>query len=185
MKNIILISGHPDISQSTANRLILEELLADKRITFSDIKQNYPDYKIDIAKEQQLLLSADLIILQSPFIWYGLPAHMKLWIENVFSYGFAHGPGGDKLKDKSFLLSLTLGGSKESYSHTGQHQYPVEDFIKPIELLVRYCGLNYLPPVYSYNMSSGAGSERSLIEARSVLQAKQIKERILKYTQPV
>lgn len=185
MKNIVLISGHPDISHSTANRIITEELLADKNITAADIKLNYPDYNFDIEKEQQLLLSADLIIMQTPFIWYGLPGHVKLWMEKVFTYGFAHGEGGDKLKGKSFLLSLTLGGTAEAYSAAGHHQHSVEYFIKPIELFLKYCGVNFLKPVYSYGMLSGPGPNNSLVEEKSAIQAKLIKERILKFTQSV
>lgn len=184
MKNIVLISGHPDISRSTANRIIIENLISEKGITACDINLNYPDYNFDIANEQELLASADFIILQTPFIWYGLPAHVKLWIEKVFTHGFAHGSTGDKLKGKQFLLSLTIGGSRESYNHKGDHQYPIEYFLKPIELFVKYCGLHYLPPVYSFGMASTAYSNFKEIETKALLQASTIKDFILQFTNP-
>jgi glutathione-regulated potassium-efflux system ancillary protein KefF len=71
MKNIVLLSGHPDISRSTANRIFIEELDSDKKIITSDIKMNYPDDKIDVEKEQQQSISANLVILQSPFLYSG------------------------------------------------------------------------------------------------------------------
>lgn len=179
MKKILLISGHPDISHSTANRIITEEILDDKRITAIDIKLNYPDYNIDVEKEQQQLLSAELIILQVPFMWYGLPAHVKLWIENVFTHGFAFGKEGDKLKGKSFLLSLTMGGNQHAYSTGGQHEHPVEFFLKPIELFIRYCGLNYLPPVYSYSMTND--SDGYTIQEKSIQHAQRIKESVHRF----
>jgi putative NADPH-quinone reductase len=177
MNKIILISGHPDISYSTANRIIMEELLADENVAAYDIQLNYPDYNFDVDKEQHLLLSAGLIILQAPFMWYGLPAHVRLWIEKVFTWGFAHGPGGDKLKGKSFLLSLTMGGDEKAYSHLGHHQHPVGYFLKPIELFARYCGLKYLPPVYSFGMNArpDADNDNCSIKTKSILHAWRIK----------
>lgn len=94
MSKVLIISGHPDISHSTANRIILEEVVTMNRVVAIDIMKNYPGGEVDIKADQRMLLDAGLIIFQFPFIWYGLASHVKRWIENVFSYGFAFGPGG-------------------------------------------------------------------------------------------
>ena len=78
MKNILIISGHPNLQQSTANRMILDEL-AD-RLPQAQIRRLdalYPDYRIDVDAEQQALLNADVIVWQFPFFWYSLPALPK------------------------------------------------------------------------------------------------------------
>jgi putative NADPH-quinone reductase len=183
MNNILLISGHPDIAHSTANRIIVEELVSDmRRITTTDIMMNYPDYNIDVEAEQELLKSADLIIIQAPFMWYGLPAHVRLWIEKVFAWGFAHGEGGDKLKGKSLVLSFTSGSEKNSYSAAGKHGYTVEYFLKPMELFVKYCGMNYLPPVFSYEMNAHTEIQKDATIAKARLQAELLKELIRQYS---
>jgi putative NADPH-quinone reductase len=156
MSTILLISGHPDISRSQANRLIVEAFVGQEAITTVDLMLNYPNLHFDISAEQQLLRNAGLIIIQSPVYWYGLPAHVRLWMERVFSYGFAHGPEGNQLQGKSFLLSLTLGGTAEAYTEKGKHMHSVEYFLEPLRLLAEYCGMNYLNPVYSNNMSIDA-----------------------------
>lgn len=159
MSRILLVSGHPSIQQSQANRNILEAMVGHPAVTAVDISMNYPDLQFDVEAEQQLLKDAELVIIQSPIYWYGLPAHVRLWIEKVFCYGFAFGPGGDQLHGKSLLLSLTLGGTAEAYTEAGAHQHGVEFFLEPIRLFSAYCGMQYLDPVYSNNMSVDPGSE--------------------------
>lgn len=155
MKNTLIISGHPRLSQSISNRLILEHLITIPGVIISDIMTNNPEGIIDVDTEQKKLLDADLVIFQFPFHWYGPPSHMKAWIEKVFSFGFAYGEGGNYLEGKKLLLSVTLGGSPKAYSAEGQHQHPVETFLLPLELFAKYCGMQYLSPVYSYEMGPG------------------------------
>jgi glutathione-regulated potassium-efflux system ancillary protein KefF len=176
MKRTLIICGHPRLSQSTSNRIIIEDLSAIPSIIVSDLQASYPNGQVDVAAEQQKLMSADLIVLQFPFVWYGMPSHMKAWIEKVFSYGFAFGPGGDKLKNKKLLLSITLGGTHEAYSERGQHQHPVETFLVPLQLFAQYCGMHYLPPVYSYGMASIAGVNDDIIRDKATLHAQKVRK---------
>ncbi|MEI5604537.1 NAD(P)H-dependent oxidoreductase, partial [Streptomyces brasiliscabiei] len=71
MKQVLIISGHPDSAQSTANALIIKEVqkqLANVEIRYLD--KLYPDYQIDVAAEQNALIRADVIVWQFPFYWY-------------------------------------------------------------------------------------------------------------------
>lgn len=73
MKTLI-ISGHPDLSTSVANKVILDEL--EKALPGAEIRkldQLYPTANIDVEAEQKALLAADLIVWQFPFWWYSLP----------------------------------------------------------------------------------------------------------------
>ena len=47
----------------------------------------YPDFKIDVKKEQEKLVRADCIILQFPMFWYNTPALMRQWFESVLEHG--------------------------------------------------------------------------------------------------
>lgn len=174
MKNTLIVSGHPRLSHSTANRLIIEALIHTPGITVCDVQSNYPDGDVDIRAEQKKLLEADLIVLQFPFIWYGMPSHFKAWLEKVFSFGFAFGPGGDQLKGKKLLLSITLGGSSEAYSAEGQHQHAVETFLLPLRLFANYCGMHYLPPVYSFEMAGTPGQNEDIIRDKAALHAQKL-----------
>jgi putative NADPH-quinone reductase len=166
MNPILIISGHPGLDTSYANKQILAELTALPGTTGYDLRTRYPDGTINVKREQEYLRAADIIVLQFPFIWYGMPAHMRAWMESVFSYGFAFGEGGDALKGKRLLLSVTLGGNREAYSASGQHQHPVETFLRPLEMFARYCGMQYLPPVFSYAMNVFDAPSREALQQK-------------------
>lgn len=101
MKNILVVSGHTDLNNSVANKNILNRLKEIIRnIEYDILSDLYPNYVIDIAKEQEKLLNADIIILQYPVFWYSMPSLLERWMEEVFQHGFSHGSTGDKLKKK-------------------------------------------------------------------------------------
>lgn len=92
---ILVNAFHPDLQRSIVNRRWLEELAHHAEITVNAVYQHYPDWKIDVAREQQLLTSHDRIVFQHPFYWYSAPSLMKKWLEDVLTYAWAYGPGGN------------------------------------------------------------------------------------------
>lgn len=153
MNSILVISGHPNLDNSFANREILMQLqtkLPQAEVVRLDLL--YPNYHIDVSAEQNRLLNANTIILQFPFYWYSYPALLKKWIDDVFVYGFAHGETGDKLKGKNLLLSFTTGESAEQYQAEGKMHYTVEQFLPAFKQLAFLCQMQWRDPVYSQGM---------------------------------
>lgn len=153
MGKVVVISGHPNLKRSNANQLILDELMKGlKNVEVRQLDVLYPTYEIDIEAEQQALLEAKIVILQFPFYWYSTPALMKKWLDDVFSYDFAYGAKGDKLKGKDCFLSFTIGGPEDSYGPLGYNHFEVESLIRPLEQTVYLTGMNFHQPVYSHGM---------------------------------
>ncbi|WP_070965670.1 NAD(P)H-dependent oxidoreductase [Vibrio sonorensis] len=153
MSKVVVISGHPNLSESWTNKVILNTL--EEQIKSIDIRRLdtlYPNYQIDIEAEQKALLEADIVVLQFPFYWYSVPAIMKKWLDDVFGFNFAYGPEGDKLKDKHLILSLTIGGPEESYDPLGYNHFAVEQLLHPLQQTGYLAGMIYQSPVYSYRM---------------------------------
>ena len=153
MSKIVVISGHPDLEQSHTNRIILDSLqtsLNDVEVRYLD--RLYPDFKIDIEAEQKALLSAETIVLQFPFYWYSVPAILKKWIDDVFSYNFAYGSKGDKLQGKNFILSFTIGGPDEAYNPLGYNHFTIEQLILPLQQTAYLAKMHFCKPVYSHKM---------------------------------
>lgn len=105
-----------------------------------------------------------------------MPAILKHWFDSVFAYNFAFGSKGDKLKNKNFLLSFTIGGTQESYSPLGSNHFRIEEFLKPMEQTAYMAQMIFLKPIYQYGMTyrPGGNNTRNDVETRADKQALQI-----------
>lgn len=153
MSKILVISGHPDYKSSQANRAILDEfhrLVPTADIIYLDAE--YPDFRIDVEREQRRLVEADTIVFEFTFWWYGAPSLMHRYFEEVFSHGFAYGSAGTALHGKKVVFSFTTGASEDAYSPEGAQHYTMEQFIPQFRALSNLCGLVWTEPVISFGM---------------------------------
>lgn len=181
MSKVVVISGHPNLDESHTNKVVLEEL--SNKVESIDIRRLdtlYPDYQIDVEKEQAALIEADAVVFQFPYYWYSVPALLKKWIDDVFAFNFAFGPEGDKLKDKHFILSITVGGPEESYRPLGYNHFTIEQTLHPLEQLAYLSGMNYQKPVYTHGMVYIPGVYNKLedVQAKARAHAERLAGRI-------
>lgn len=180
MSKVLVISGHPNLEQSLANRTILAGLQSEAGLTVETrrLDRLYPDFAIDVAAEQKALVAADIIVWQFPFHWYGLPGLMKAWLDQVMVFGFAHGAGGDKLKGKKLILSFTTGAPEDAYNHGKPMNFTVEEFLPPLRQTATLCRLELQEPVWTGGMMYIPGvssdADRARVEARAHNQADRV-----------
>lgn len=108
----------------------------------------------DIAAEQAKLARADLVILQFPVWWFGMPAILKGWADRVFARGFAYLPGRKydtgMFKGKLAMVATTTGTSADTYAPDGIDG-DMLTVLWPIHNgLLRYTGFDVLPPCVAY-----------------------------------
>lgn len=169
MKNVLIVSGHPDLNTSVANRTILEEV--ENALPEAEIRRLdslYPTRQFDIEAEQSALLKADVIVFQFPFSWYSVPGLMKLWLDEVFLHGFSHGSKG-KLGGKKLILSFTTGAPAAVYQKDGAFKHTVEDYLPQFETTAAQCRLDYLGAVYTNGISYTARDDQAAIQAQQDL----------------
>jgi NAD(P)H dehydrogenase (quinone) len=81
-------------------------------------------FAADIQQEMDKLFWCDVLILQFPLWWFGLPAILKGWVDRVFASG-GRIYGGGKWYDrgvfagKRAMCALTIGGPAPMYSEHG------------------------------------------------------------------
>lgn len=166
----LLILGYPDYLNSIANKTIVEQLNTDiSDLEIRNIQELYSDFRIDVKSEQRALLRHQTVIFQYPFYWYGMPAILKHWFDTVFEYQFAFGSRGDKLKNKNFLASFTVGGKERDYRTLEKHHFRVEEFCKNLEQIAYFAQMNYIDPMYMYNTSLVDGFTKSQIESAATV----------------
>ena len=125
---------------------MLEATREDGNCTVVDLYAEYPDYGIDIEREQARLRAHDVIVFMFPLYWYSTPAMLKEWQDLVLEYGFAYGHDGRELHGKRLLCALTAGGIEDAYRESGYNHYSIREMLRPIEQTATLCGMTYLPP---------------------------------------
>ena len=152
MKTLVVLA-HPSIGErSLANRIIIERIRPIKGVTIKDLYKECPTFRFDIEAEHKALLAAGSIVFQFPFYWYSVPGILKEWLDQVFTYGFAFGSAGDKLKGKQFLVSTTIGGPEDAYREGGFNNYSIDDLLKPLRQTANLSGMRYNTPIVSHSM---------------------------------
>ena len=84
----------------------------------------------EVVAQQHLLRECDLLILQFPLWWHGMPAIVKGWFDRVFSLGFAYGIkhpdtgrtlkyGDGGLTGRRALTIVTAGDRRPSFEPRG------------------------------------------------------------------
>ena len=115
-------------------------------VTLVDLYAEYPDFQIDIDREQAQLLAHDVIVFQHPLYWYSTPAILKEWQDLVLEHGFAYGTEGTALHGKIFFSALTAGGLEAAYCAEGYNHFTIRELLHPMEQTAMLCGMTYLPP---------------------------------------
>ncbi|MCG7947707.1 MAG: NAD(P)H-dependent oxidoreductase [Candidatus Thiodiazotropha taylori] len=146
VKRILILLAHPSLERSEVNRPLAEAAAAIEGITLIDLYAEYPDFQIDIDREQQRLLEHDVIIFQHPLYWYSTPAILKEWQDLVLEHDFAYGSKGTALHGKLFFNALSAGGSEAAYRAEGYNHFTIRELLQPMEQMASLCGMRYLPP---------------------------------------
>ena len=153
MKTLVL-TAHPDLSNSRINRAWFEALSDAENVTTRDLTAiGGANLQFDMEAEQALLLAHDRIFFQFPFYWYSAPPVLKAWLDQVLSNGFAYGPGGDRLQGRELLILVSTGGPEHSYHAGGYNSFSMDEFLKPYQQTAILAGMTYLRPFVSHGMA--------------------------------
>jgi len=125
-----------------------------------------PELKAEMAK----LARCDVLILQFPLWWLGLPAILKGWIDRVLAVGRAYGGGRHfekgVFRGKRAICALTVGGSETTYSSQGMYA-PIETVLYPINHgILGFVGFTVLDPFVVYAPVRLSDEERGAHLAR-------------------
>jgi glutathione-regulated potassium-efflux system ancillary protein KefG len=145
MKTLVIVA-HPNLEQSVINKSWVNEIKKQDNITIHPLYDVYPDGKIEVQKEQELLLAHDRIVLQFPLYWYSTPSLLKKWMDEVLTYGWAYGTGGDNLKGKQLLIALSAAGPEASYKAGGYNNYTISELLRPLQATSNLIGTRYITP---------------------------------------
>jgi glutathione-regulated potassium-efflux system ancillary protein KefG len=172
-QRILVLLAHPARRRSRANAALRAAAGEVEGVTLHDLYESYPDFLIDVDREQALLLAHDVVVFQHPVYWYSCPAILKEWMDLVLEHGFAYGRAGTALAGKVLLSAVTAGGPEATYGPEGINRHAIEEFLRPFEATARLCRMRWLPPfvVHGTHLLDAGDLARHAEEYRLLLEA--------------
>lgn len=161
MKKLIIIL-HPDMDNSVVNKRWRQELEANpEEFVVHDLYAAYPDEKINVQQEQELLERYDTIIYQFPFYWFNCTPLFKKYLDEVYTYGWAYGSKSPwKLQGKKIAMALSVGIDEEEYRQGAKYKYTLEQLTAPFELTFDYVKADYRKFFAFYGMEFNTAADR-------------------------
>jgi glutathione-regulated potassium-efflux system ancillary protein KefG len=142
----LIVWAHPDTNGSRAGSGLMRGARGLPHVLVHELYRQYPDYAIDVRREQQLLAEHDTIVLQFPFYWYSVPPLLKKWLDDVLEEGFAYGRDGTALHGKTLRAVVTTGGPARSYQPEGYNHYTMAELLLPLRATAALCGMTFDEP---------------------------------------
>ncbi|GAB3223261.1 NAD(P)H-dependent oxidoreductase [Spirosoma arcticum] len=126
-------------------------------------------FAADIERELQKVEWCDLMIWQFPLWWFSVPGILKGWVDRVFVMGRAYGNGKiyetGVFRGKKALLSLTTGGTAESYQPDGTNG-DLSGILRPLHRgVLEFTGFSVLSPHVVYGPARQSEQEINALVA--------------------
>lgn len=123
----------------------------------------------ELQRHIDLVLAADLLILQFPLWWHSLPAILKGWIDRVFAFGVTYdfGRTWDRgvMRGRRAMLSFTTSAPAATFLPDGRNG-DMERILWPIHAgIFGVCGYDVLPPFIAHAVAFiGDAARRELLD---------------------
>jgi len=180
MKKALIINAHQeypfakgDLNREMAKRI--GDFLKDRGF---ELKTTTMKDDWDANEEVEKHLWADVVILQTPTNWMGLPWSFKKYMDEVYTAGMfgtmsqndgrtAEAPkknygGGGLLQDTSYMMSNTFNAPEESFNNTDEFLFEgksVDDLYFPQHMNSKFFGMQRLPTFACFDVMKNAQIE--------------------------
>jgi modulator of drug activity B len=165
MNKVLVINAHQPypFSKGTLNKALVDKYETLLMAKGFEVKHSSVSSEYNVREEVEKHTWADVIILQSPVNWMGLPWMAKKYIDEVYSAGMmgklcagdgrtsqnpktGYGSGG-KLQGKKYMLSLTFNAPEEAFNNTEEYLFQgksVDELWLPQHMNFRFFGMTPL-----------------------------------------
>lgn len=173
MKTALLINAHEEylFSKGHLNASFLEKIETHLLERGYEVLKTTMKEELNVECELDKHKKADLIVLQSPVNWMGVPWSFKKYMDLVYTAGMdgslctgdgrsssnpksGYGTGG-ALSGKKYMLSLTFNAPREAFGDQKEYLFQgrsVDDLFFPQHMNFRFFGMEALPTFVSYDV---------------------------------
>ncbi|WP_026470182.1 NAD(P)H-dependent oxidoreductase [Alkanindiges illinoisensis] len=183
MKKVLIINAHLPYSYSPGqlNATLVERAEAYFRGKGYEVEKTIVAEGYDVAIEIEKIRSADVVFLQMPLNWMGMPWTFKKYTDEVWSAGMFgilsntdgrssaapkdnYGMGG--LLKGRYMLSVTANAPAEAFNDPAQAYFAgrsEDDLTWPIDLNFKWIGLEKVPSFWAYDVMKNPQIENDLV----------------------
>lgn len=173
MSNVLILNAHHPYPFSTGqlNNTLVQQAQRKLESKGHSVRVVRTAEEYDVEQELENHQWADLILLQSPVNWMGLPWSAKKYMDEVYTAGMGgalctgdgrtaeepkknYGSGGT-LNGKKYMLSLTFNAPVESFEEPDEYLFQgksVDDLWFPMHMNFRFFGMESLPTFACYDV---------------------------------
>lgn len=173
MKKIFIINGHQyyPFAEGKLNKSLVKQAIEIFEGKGYEVKTTSMQDEYDADQEIEKHLWADVILLQTPINWMGLPWSFKKYMDEVYTAGMfgklCQGDGrtksapkknygaGGTLTDTKYMLSLTFNAPKEAFDDENEYLFAgrsVDDLLFPQHMNFKFFGMQSLPTFACYDV---------------------------------
>ena len=190
MANVLIINAHQyyPFSEGRLNGALADKaatLLGDKgyQIRTTNMQETH-----DPASELDKHQWADIILLQTPVNWMGVPWSFKKYMDEVYTAGMngelcrgdgrtsaeptkGYGSGGTRA-GKKYMISLTFNAPKEAFDDAAEYLFQgrsVDDLMFPMHMNFRFFGMEPLETFACYDVMKNPDVENDFVRCEAHL----------------
>jgi NADPH dehydrogenase (quinone) len=179
---IINAHQHYDFAPGKLNAEIIQRIEENLTRKGFEVRHTHVTEKYNVAEEIEKHRWADVVILQSPVNWMGVPWPAKKYMDEVYMAGTggllcnndgrsSKAPkenygGGGVLKGKKYMLSLTFNAPKEAFNDKSQYLFQgksVDDLFFPYHMNFRFFAMEALPTFSVHDVMKNPDTENDFI----------------------
>lgn len=192
MSNILIINAHHHYSfaEGKLNGTLVQ--MADELLTAQGHQTRIVevDKGWDVDQELENHQWADIVILQTPVNWMGVPWTFKKYMDEVYTAGMGgalcngdgrtedapkanYGTGGT-LAGKKYLISLTFNAPKEAFDDPNEYLFrgkSVDDLLFPMHMNFRFFAMEPLETFACYDVMKNPQVENDFLRFSQHLEA--------------
>ncbi len=192
MKKALIINAHQkhEFSPGGLNRSLAKYIDSDLEAKGFEVRSTHIDEPYDLNEEIQKHKWADVVILQSPVYWMGLPWAAKKYLDEVYMSGIDgdlckgdgrwkdpenpkqnYGTGGT-LNGKKYMLSLTFNAPKEAFDDPDQYLFKgksIDDLFFWVHCNFRFFAMEPLDTFACYDVIKDPDIENDLVRLQKHL----------------
>jgi NADPH dehydrogenase (quinone) len=173
MSNVFIINGHQPypFAKGELNAALVERAKERLSVAGHEVRQSEVAKSYDVEDEVANHQWADVIIMQFPVNWMGVPWSFKKYMDEVYTAGMDgrltvgdgrtteapkanYGMGGS-LKGTRYMLSLTFNAPREAFDDPSQPFFSgrsVDDLMLPTHLNAKFFGMLQLPTFAAFDV---------------------------------